>query len=166
MREIFIIIVTINLLFIFGCTKTSVIQPVATSESGFDSALIYKGKSVKIADTSPGGEEFRVFEQGATGFVPVSALQSDTTQRAIVFCEGKGQTMKPLRETTSQPPHMLGNVPRTELIFECIDKPVFKSSDSNDDIKYTKLVNLKKLLDSGIITQKEFDQEKAKILNK
>ena len=127
---------TILIFLVIGCAKTSVIQPVATSQSMFDSAIIYKGETIKIADVSPGGEEFRVFEQGATSVVPVSALQEDTTKRANVFCNGIGKAMKPLRESTSKPPHILGNFPRAELVFECIDKPDNKSD------KYTQLINL------------------------
>jgi Short C-terminal domain len=33
-----------------------------------------------------------------------------------------------------------------------------------DNPKYTKLMNLKNMLDGGVITQAEFDAEKAKIL--
>jgi hypothetical protein len=34
-----------------------------------------------------------------------------------------------------------------------------------DDVLYTRLNNLKKLLDNGVITKEEFEKEKAKILN-
>lgn len=34
----------------------------------------------------------------------------------------------------------------------------------NEDDKYTKLRELKQLLDDGILTQEEFDEEKSKIL--
>jgi hypothetical protein len=43
--------------------------------------------------------------------------------------------------------------------------PSGRESPANEDPKYTKLVNLKKLLDGGVITQEEFDREKSKILN-
>lgn len=149
----------IFIFLIIGCAKTSVIQPVAISQSTFDSAIMYKGETKKIADVSPGGKEFRLFEQGSTGFVPVSALQEDTEKRAKVFCDSIGKAMKPLRETTSQPPHILGNFPRSELVFECIEKP------ENKDDKYVRLLNIKKLLDSGALTQAEFNREKEKILS-
>jgi hypothetical protein len=144
---------------IIGCTKTSVIQPAATSKSMSDNALIFTGETVKLDDVSLGGKEFRLFEQGATGFVPVSTLQEHIAQRATAFCDGMGKAMKPLRESTSKPPHIFGNFPRAELVFECIDKPENKSD------KYTSLINLKKLLDNGAITQEEFDRKKKKILS-
>jgi hypothetical protein len=150
-----IITSAILIFLVVGCTKTSVIQPAATSKSMSDNAIIFTGETVKLDDVSPGGKEFRLFEQGATGFVPVSALQEHVVQRATAFCDGMGKAMKPLRESTSKPPHIFGNFPRAELVFECIDK-----SD-----KYTRLINLKKLLDNGAITQEEFDHEKGKILS-
>ena len=72
--------------------------------------------------------------------------------------------MNPLRETTSKPPHILGNFPRVEIIFGCVDKPPSVVVPASDDSKYTKLANLKKLLDTGALTQQEFESEKAKIL--
>lgn len=72
--------------------------------------------------------------------------------------------MQPVRETTSKPPHILGNFPRVEIIFSCADKTPSVVVPPSEDAKYTKLVNLKKLLDSGVLTQREFDSEKAKVL--
>lgn len=154
-----IITSAILIFLVVGCTKTSVIQPAATSKSMSDNAIIFTGETVKLDDVSPGGKEFRLLEQGATGFVPVSSLQEHVAQRATAFCDGMGKAMKPLRESTSKPPHIFGNFPRAELVFECIDK-----SDNKSD-KYTRLINLKKLLDNGAITQEEFDHEKGKILS-
>jgi hypothetical protein len=79
--------------------------------------------------------------------------------------DGAGKTMLSLRETTATPPYILGNFPRVEIIFGCVDKIYATGAAGGDDPKYDKLVNLKKLLDAKIITQQEFDAEKAKILN-
>ena len=72
--------------------------------------------------------------------------------------------MSPLRETVAKPPFILGNFPRIEIIFECADKTSPAAASGAEDLKYTKLTNLKKLLDSGALTQDEFEKEKAKIL--
>jgi hypothetical protein len=79
------------------------------------------------------------------------------------FCDRKGKVMEWLTERTANPPYILGNFPRIEIVFDCIEKPL--SSPTVDDPKYTKLVNLKRLLDNGVITQAEFDKEKANILS-
>jgi len=73
--------------------------------------------------------------------------------------------MEILTETTANPPYLLGNFPRLEIVFDCIDntgaKPAVSGSDNS---KYRRLLDLKKLLDAGVLTQQEFDSEKAKVL--
>lgn len=150
--------------FLTGCADTSPIQPAALSKSQFEGA-VYQGESVTISNSTTGSEEFRVFHQGATGFVSVQSVRASAEQRATEFCDRRGKAMKPLRETTSKPPHILGNFPRIEIIFGCVDKPTAVVAPASDDPKYTKLVNLKKLLDSGVLSQQEFEREKAKLLS-
>ncbi len=147
-----------------GCAETTPIQPTSSGKSQFEGA-VFQGESVTISKSSSGSEEFRVFHQGATGFVSVQSVREDAEQRATQFCERKGKAMKPLRETTSKPPHILGNFPRIEIIFSCAEKPGAVSTPAGDDPKYVKLVNLKKLLDTSVLSQQEFEREKAKILS-
>lgn len=64
----------------------------------------------------------------------------------------------------SKPPHILGNFPRAELVFECIEKPAFAAAGIAGDGKLSRLVTRKKLLDDGTLTKVEFDEEKRKIL--
>jgi hypothetical protein len=151
-------------LLLLGCADTSPIQLASSGRSQFEGA-VYKGESVTVSSGTPGSEEFRVFHQGATGFVSVQSVREDAEQRAVQFCERKGKSMKPLRETASKPPHILGNFPRIEIIFGCVEKPSTLALPTGDDPKYTKLVNLKKLLDSRVLSQQEFEREKAKILS-
>jgi hypothetical protein len=147
-----------------GCAETAPIQPAASSQSHFAKA-VYKGESVTAGSATPGNEAYRVFVQGSTGFVSIQSVRDDAEQRAEGFCERKGKAMESLTETTAKPPYILGNFPRVEIVFDCISKPSSTTTSGIDDTKYTKLSNLKKLLDSGAITQEEFDREKAKVLN-
>lgn len=147
-----------------GCANTTAIQPTSSSKSQFEDA-VYKGESVTINTGTPGAEEFRVFHQGATGFVSVQSVRESAEQRATEFCARSEKSMKPLRETASKPPHILGNFPRVEIVFACVAKPSTVSTPVNEDPKYTKLVNLKKLLDSGVLSKQEFEAEKAKVLS-
>jgi hypothetical protein len=150
--------------FLAGCAVTSPIQPASSSKSAFDGA-VYKGETVTTGTATPGSETYRVFIQGATGFVPIQAVRDDAEQRAKEFCGRKGKEMESLSETVAKPPYILGNWPRVEIVFDCVLVLPPAASAPIDDPKYSKLVNLKKLLDSGVITQAEFDQEKAKILS-
>jgi hypothetical protein len=50
-------------------------------------------------------------------------------------------------------------------VFACVAKPPSTIAPvPGADPKFTRLTNLKKLLDDRVITQQEFDSEKAKVL--
>jgi hypothetical protein len=120
-----------------------------------------------IKPAIPGAEAYRVFIQGATGFVSMSSVRDDAEQRAAAFCRAKGEKRwDAIEETTANPPYILGNFPRIEIVFQCLTPPqkIDSVGVSVPDLKYIKLVDLKRLLDTGVITQAEFDREKAKIL--
>lgn len=145
-----------------GCAATGGIHPASKSKSGFDGA-VYSGETTVINAPTPNMEAYRVFNQGSTGFVSLEANREDAEQRATRFCEQRQQTFRPLQETVSKPPHILGNFPRAELVFECVPKVPMAREMAPDD-KYQKLAALKKLLDDGTLTQAEFESEKRKLL--
>lgn len=103
---------------IAGCAATGNIVPVKESASGFDGAA-YSGETVEYEKPTPGTTEYRLFNQGATGFVSVEANRVEAQSRATQFCKDAGRQYRLLRQTTSKPPHILGNFPRVEIIFEC-----------------------------------------------
>src|SRR5258708_24512774 len=45
------------------------------------------------------------------------------------------------------------------------DRPTSVLPPAGDDPKYTKLVNLKRLLDNGVLSKEEFERDKAKNLS-
>jgi hypothetical protein len=73
-------------------------------------------------DKYPINERYRVFEQSATGYGSIPEARDQAEPRAIEFCRAKNKKMKTLEEITSTPPHILGNWPRIEIIFTCVDK--------------------------------------------
>jgi hypothetical protein len=79
-------------------------------------------------------------------------------------CARNGKVIKPLQETASTPPHVLGNFPRVEWLFECADPVRVGVPVQGDGDKLGQLEQLKNLLDRGALTQQEYDREKAKIL--
>lgn len=149
---------------LMGCATASPIQSAASSKSHFDRA-VFDGESVTISSGTPGTEAFRVFHHAATGFVSLQSVRVSAEKRATEFCDREGKAMKALTETTSRPPHILGNFPRIEIVFECVNRPTSAASPAGQDTTYTRLINLKKLLDAGVLSQEEFDREKAKILS-
>ena len=145
-----------------ACANTTAIQPAASSKSRFKGA-VYSGETVTLDTPTSGAESYRLFQQGATGFVSLRSVRSDVEGLASAHCDRKGKVMHGLVETDAKPPYILGNFPRVELVFECVDKPQ-TVAPITEISKYEKLAQLKKLLDNGTLTQQEFEREKAKIL--
>jgi hypothetical protein len=137
--------------------------PAASSRSAFEGAA-YAGDVVALEQPTPGAEQYRVFQQAATGFVSVQSVREGAEEAASNFCARKGKIFRGVFETASKPPHILGNFPRVEVIFECADKPSTMTAPAPALGKYDRLGTLKKLLDSGAITPAEFEREKAKVL--
>src|SRR6266480_896612 len=111
-----LILIGIPLIVVVGCASTPPIQLANSSKSAFDGAL-YKGTTVTLSPGTPGNEAYRVFIQGATGFVSMQSVRSDAEERAEQFCDRKGKSMETLTERTANPPYILGNFPRIEIVF-------------------------------------------------
>ena len=149
-------------LAIAGCAASTPVQPIANGSSAFEGA-VFKGETTALEAPTPGSEQFRVYRQGATGFVPITSVRADVQKKAAEFCERKSRVYRGVKEQATVAPYILGNFPRVELTFECVAKP--DTADGADSGKYERLAALKKLLDSGALTQAEFDREKAKLLS-
>ena len=92
-------------------------------------------------------------------------VREDVQRLATGHCERQGKGMRGLQETDAKPPFILGNFPRVELVFECVDRSAPASAAAAPPLdKYAKLAELKKLLANGTLTQQEFETEKAKLL--
>ena len=114
-----------------ACSTTKPIQKVSESKSEFDSAA-YTGDTIILDTDNSGAEQYRVFSQGSTGFVPQSAVRANAETRANKFCLDKGMQLKILQERRSAFLQLLGNFPRSELIFVCVDQPNAKEIKAKD----------------------------------
>jgi hypothetical protein len=141
-----------------GCSTATSIVPADKSESRFDGA-VYDGETTVVRDDIPDADAYRIFHQGATGYVPVSAVRNSAEQRAQDFCHEKGESYELLRATVSTGAHILGNFPRAELVFTCIPKETYESN------RYKQLRELKSLLEDGVLTESEYKSEKNRILS-
>lgn len=159
MRAIITLLV-FSSIFVSGCAENSAILRAKDSKSFFDDA-VFKGETTVLDIDTTGSEQYRVYQQAATGFISVETCREEVEQKAYKHCENMGKSLKKLEERTSVPPHILGNFPRAELLFVCLPKP---NTSSFEDQTYIQLTNLKKLLDNGTITKDEFEQQKVKIL--
>lgn len=146
-----------------GCAVSSTIEKADTGKSEFEGA-IFGGKTSQINAPIPGAEKHRIFHQGSTGFISVETIRNSALKRADAFCAQSDKRPHLIQETTSTPPHILGNWPRIEIVFSCIKTAKAESAPAPQD-KYDRLSKLKALLDSGAITQKEYEAEKQKVLS-
>ena len=153
------------LTFLAACATSTPVEQANSSKSGFDGA-VFSGETVTLDSPTPGEPSYRVFQQGATGFVSLSSVRSSVEEAATAHCDRKGKSMHGLVETAAKPPFILGNFPRVELQFECIPKAgAVATTAVRTAGKYERLAALKKLLDDGTLTQQEFESEKAKVLS-
>ncbi|MDP2028178.1 MAG: SHOCT domain-containing protein [Thiobacillus sp.] len=150
-------------LLLVGCAVSSTIEKAETGKSEFDGA-IYGGKTSSINTELPGVPKHRIFHQGSTGFISVETIRNSALERAEAFCAQSGASPYLIQETTSTPPHILGNWPRIEIIFSCV-KNAKASPPAAPQDKYDRLSKLKALLDTGAITQQEYEAEKKKVLS-
>ena len=159
----------IRLQMLFGvallsaCASTTPVQPASSSKSKFEGA-VFTGETVTLSKPTPGEESYRLFQQAATGFVSLQSVRSTVEERATAHCNRKGKAMHGLEEKASKPPYILGNFPKLELVFECVNQSAAAESKPSGT-KYERVETLKRLLDSGALTQGEFEREKAKVLS-
>ena len=119
----------IGILNLFGCAVSGPVQSIQSGKSGFDGAA-YSGVTRIVVDDPaelekyPLDLQYSIFEQSATGYGSIPEARDQAEPRAKEFCRSKNKVMKTLKEITSTPPHILGNWPRIEIIFVCIERPV------------------------------------------
>lgn len=109
-----------------------------------------------------GGDTYSVTSTGA-GF-STDSVRSNVYASANEFCAKQGLDMSETYLNT-QPDALGRNPPNADLKFRCIKKgstalhEIAKPADT-----LTQLQSLKGLLDSGALTQNEFNTQKAKLL--
>ncbi len=99
-----------------GCAYETGVQRYTESKSKFNPPTQLMSSNV------PDKDVYRLFQQGATGFVPISSIRENLEDRAEKFCTRQGKGMLLLGQNNSKPPYILGNFPRVEILFAPIDK--------------------------------------------
>ena len=104
-------------LFFAGCAYETPVQRYSESASKF------RKPPQMMSHDYPDKDVYRIFQQGATGFVSLASIREDLELQAEKFCERQGKGMVVLGSNYSKPPYILGNFPRMELIFAAVAKP-------------------------------------------
>jgi len=147
-------------LILVGCATSSPIQRYSESTSKFSVP------PELMSNDYPAKDIFRIYQRASSGFTPLQSLRSDLEKRAFKFADQQGKSFLVLGERISQPPYILGNFPRIEIVFALIDKTEKPIDAVPKYDKFSELEKLKKLLDNGTLTKEEYEKEKKKILDK
>ena len=154
-----------------GCAVHSGVQLASEYPSPFDTAF-YQGNRIEHGKNDKDLPLYRVFNQGATGFVPQSAVRSTTLRQATDFCKEKGKQVKLISERRAAGAKIAGNFPRVELVFVCedpVERPAqaVPSNGTRSRLsKYEELEKVKQLFDQGILTQQEYQEQKQRLLKR
>ena len=131
--------------------------------------------------TPIGNDTFKIYKRaGAFPTSGSSELKAEAMNQATLYCVNQKKSVHVVKEVLGSPPYILGNFPKAELHFKCIDttevEPVRLASPNeqsrlgasarNKDDMYEELKKLKSLLDDGTLTREEFDTKKSEILAK
>jgi hypothetical protein len=154
-----ILSLALPILLLAGCAKSSAIRRYSESKSGFR-----QGPEL-MSNKVPPQDIYRIYHQAATGFVSIQSIRESAMERATQFCENQGRGILVLGEKSSQPPYILGNFPRIEIVFAAVDRPKTAGGGGADGGSYARLRELKGLLDNGTLTKDEFEREKRKVLS-
>lgn len=141
-----------------GCATSSPIERYSESESNF------RNPPDLISHDFPDQNIYRIYHRASTGYVSIQSIRQAAEARAAQFAERQGKSFIVLGERISQPPYILGNFPRIEIVFALIDKDFSSTERSALSDRYEELRKAKALMDDGIITEEEFEREKDRIL--
>ncbi|GGC18294.1 hypothetical protein GCM10011386_07750 [Parapedobacter defluvii] len=105
------------LLLACGYISIAQIKPYNESASYF--------KQPTQIDTTRGNfstkDMYRAYRRAGTGFTSMTKTQRRLENRIAKFAKSKGKSFIVLGSQFSQPPYILGNYPRMEIIFVLVD---------------------------------------------
>ena len=122
-----------------------------------------------------GDNTFMVSRQAATGFSGLGTLKVDALREANYFCLSQNKKLHVISATEAEPPFILGNFPKADVRFNCVDSDAGHSNNVSADQESTdnnvsrkdvdtELQMLDDLHERGILSDEEFDAEKKKLL--
>lgn len=69
-----------------------------------------------------GQDNFMVSHQAATGFSGSGNLKADAFREANQYCTDQMMDMKVISAHEAEPPFLLGNFPKAEVQFKCVQR--------------------------------------------
>ncbi|KLU22265.1 hypothetical protein EOS_31495 [Caballeronia mineralivorans PML1(12)] len=83
--------------------------------------VIY-GCAANSGVVSMGQDNFMVSRQAATGFSGSGNLKADAFREANQYCTDQMKDMKVISAHEGEPPFLLGNSPKAEVQFKCVQR--------------------------------------------
>lgn len=113
----------------------------------------------------PVGNDVYMVSSSGAGF-DTGGVRSNVYEAANKFCDKSAKSLKQV-SYESVKGKLASHPPSADLMFKCVSKnnASKKMTPVNKDI-YSELLKLNELKEKGIISEKEFESEKIKILNK
>ncbi|MDW5418510.1 hypothetical protein R6242_18255 [Iodobacter sp. CM08] len=68
-----------------------------------------------------GQDTFMVSRQAATGFSGSGVLKAEAFREANQYCASENKKLQVINTTEAQPPYLLGNFPKAEVQFMCLN---------------------------------------------
>lgn len=85
------------------------------------SIFAFYGCAVNTGVVPIGKDTFMISRQAATGFSGLGGLKAEAFREANIYCETQGKSLMVVNTNESSPPYILGNFPRAEVQFMCLD---------------------------------------------
>lgn len=84
-------------------------------------SLFITGCAVNTGVIEISRDTYMVSRQAATGFTGKGSLKEESLTEANIFCKRQQKTLKVLSIQEAQPPYILGNFPKAEVQFSCLE---------------------------------------------
>src|SRR5271157_3462823 len=84
-------------------------------------AIILAGCALNSGVVPIGKDTFMVSRQAATGFSGSGTLKAEAFKEANQYCLSQNKVLQIVNTTEAQPPYVLGNFPKAEVQFMCLE---------------------------------------------
>jgi hypothetical protein len=88
----------------------------------YATTLLIAGCAANSGVVPIGQDTYMVSRQAATGFSGMGTLKAEAFREASQYCTGNGKSVQVVNTTEAQPPFILGNFPKAEVQFMCLNK--------------------------------------------
>ncbi len=114
-KIIYLVVIASIFVSIIGCGISSPILEYSESKSKFNQP------TKLISNNYPEKDIYWIYQRASSGFTSIQSLRDEAYRRAKEFAEMKGKSFIVLGEQISNPPYILGNFQRIEVIFALSD---------------------------------------------